>query len=1172
MLKLEDIAPNVRIAGLVGPGTVEVVQVAWYGASCLSVSYRSAEGMSGERLLYRADEPSLALVEDAPAGFSAPARDFKLAAEALRIERASLFDPYQAVHTSKVRPLPHQIMAVYQEMLPRLPLRYVLADDPGAGKTVMCGLLIKEMMARGALERCLVVCPGSLCEQWQDELQDKFGLAFALLQGASVRDALAREPLLIARLDKLARDEEAQEELRRTRWDLIVVDEAHKMSATFTGGEVKATKRYRLGQLLGQITENYLLLTATPHNGKPVDFNLFMALVDPDRFEGAPRAAAASGEGAAPDVSDCMRRLVKEELLTFEGTPLFPERRAVTVGYTLSEKEAALYGAVTEYVRTEFNRADSLDGKRRQSVGLALTTLQRRLASSPEAIYQSLKRRRARLSARLDELNRAAARTALTPWTGAPWALSDPDGFDEDDLSPEEVDALGDDVADTATAARTAAELEAEIARLEQLERQAAEVRAKGVDRKWEELARLLQEAPEMFGPAGREKLIIFTEHKDTLRYLEERTATLLGAPSSVLTIHGGMGREARRAAEERFRRDSAARVLICTDAAGEGINLQCAHLMINYDLPWNPNRLEQRFGRIHRIGQTEVCWLWNLVAEGTREGDVWERLFGKLEEERQALGGRVFDILGEVRFENAPLKDLLLRAVRYGEDPKVRAHLHEVVDESLDTGALRRIIDEKALAKDLLGPADVADVQRSMERADAGRLEPYHLEAFLVPALERLGGTVREREEGRYEVVRVPAAVRRRMRAEGGEELRRYERVCFDRALEELPGRPPATCLDAGHPLVRACAAALLDEAGAALEEGAVLVDREDGGTAPRLLVCIEETVADGVETQAAGRCAVARELLYVEVEGEGRARAVGPAPYLDCDEPSEAECALVRAWCAEHAEEVPAEERARMLAIEEALPALVERERAVRIPRTAKVRRAVRERLSAEVRHWCARAWELDEEARAGKEGAAGGAAYARERAEELEARLKARMAALDAEERLYALPPRVLARALVVPAGFLAALSGAAPDPSAQAAREAVERAAMEAAMDIERRLGNAPVDVSAERGRGYDIESAPAAGPLRFIEVKGRVSGATEVTLTRNEGLCALECAQSFILAIVEVEADGNGARALRATYLSRPLESYDRAASKTTYTIADLCARARTVCTYEELDK
>ena len=391
-MTLEDLQPNAAVRGILTDGLVVVVSVQWFGSQALELTYKTPAGKVANELLYRSDEARLEVAEQGqPWSFDGDGALFRLVSEALRIRLAHLFDPVLAVHTSVVEPLPHQITAVYESMLPRQPLRFLLADDPGAGKTIMAGLLIRELIARGDLERCLIVCPGSLAEQWQDELSQRFQLPFEImtndkLEAARTGNWFLEANLVIARLDKLARDEQVQQKLQApdTGWDLVVCDEAHKMSASFFGGEIHYTKRYRLGQLLSTLTRHFLLMTATPHNGKEEDFQLFMALLDSDRFEGRFR----DGVHVA-DVSDLMRRMVKERLLKFDGKPLFPERIAYTVPYQLSEAEAQLYEAVTDYVREEFNRADALaNAKRAGTVGFALTILQRRLASSPEAIYQ----------------------------------------------------------------------------------------------------------------------------------------------------------------------------------------------------------------------------------------------------------------------------------------------------------------------------------------------------------------------------------------------------------------------------------------------------------------------------------------------------------------------------------------------------------------------------------------------------------------------------------------------------------------------------------------------------------------------------------------------------------------------------------------------------------------
>ena len=596
MARLEDIKPQGLLRGIVPGGTVTVVNVIWHGTSAVELTYKSDDGNLSNQLLYRIDEPRIEVVDGQhPWSFDGDGFLFRLASEAQRIHLAHLFDPLLAVHTSVIDPLPHQITAVYEEMLPRQPLRFLLADDPGAGKTIMAGLLIKELMARGDLQRCLVVCPGSLAEQWQDELSGKFQLAFDILTNDKIEASrtgnyFAEASLVIARLDKLSRSDDVQAMLLAPglSWDLVIVDEAHKMSATYFGGEIKYTKRYRLGQLLSTITRNLLLLTATPHAGKEEDFQLFLALLDGDRFEGKFREGTHSA-----DVSDLMRRAIKEQLLKFDGTPLFPERIAHTVPYRLSDQEATLYQEVTNYVREEFNRADALgNNKQAGTVGFALTILQRRLASSPEAIYQSLRRRRERLESRLREVELMQRGSTTSEVLGQVRDFELEDLEDLEDAVDADFEDAQNEVIDQATAARTIEELRLEIEKLKELESLANRVRQGGQDSKWRELASLLGEVFIATSTQGgintnqSEKLVVFTEHRDTLRYLLERISSYLGRGDAVVAIHGGVARHERLKLQERFTNDPDVKVLVATDAAGEGINLQRAHLMVNYDLP----------------------------------------------------------------------------------------------------------------------------------------------------------------------------------------------------------------------------------------------------------------------------------------------------------------------------------------------------------------------------------------------------------------------------------------------------------------------------------------------------------------------------------------------------------------------------------------------------------
>jgi superfamily II DNA or RNA helicase len=1151
MAQLEDLTRGASVKGILADRLIKVLDVKWHGSNAIELTYEDPSGRVDRELVYRDQEPMLEVIEAGqPWSFDGDGALLRLVSEAYRIRLAHLFDPLLAVHTSILDPLPHQITGVYGEMLTRQPLRYLLADDPGAGKTIMAGLLIKELIIRGDVRRCLVCCPGSLVDQWQDELFYRFQLPFEIITRDKIESSHTGNPfaelnLIICRLDHLSRNEDLQAKLEQTDWDLIICDEAHKMSATFFSGEVKYTKRYRLGQLLARLTRHFLLLTATPHNGKEEDFQLFMALLDGDRFEGRFRDGAH-----VTDVSDLMRRLVKEQLLKFDGTPLFPERLAYTVNYELSPLEADLYRQVTEYVREEMNRAQRLaqegEGRRSMVVGFALTILQRRLASSPEAIYQSLRRRRERLEKRLRE-EKLLKRGAEARLEAEVPAITEETIEDIDDAPDAEVEEIEEEVVDQASAARTIAELAAEIETLKRLENLAQTVRRSGTDKKWEELSGLLQgsgkveASAHLFDSQGhRRKLVIFTEHKDTLTYLDDHIRSLLGRPERVVVIHGGLGREDRKKAQEAFTQDKEVMVLVATDAAGEGINLQRAHLMVNYDLPWNPNRLEQRFGRIHRIGQTEVCHLWNLVADETREGDVFRTLLKKLEEERRALGGKVFDVLGRL-FQEKRLRDLLIEAIRYGDQPEVKERVNKAVADATQHRHIVDLLEERALAHDTMDASRVRKIKEDMERAEAQRLQPHFISSFFIQAFRLLGGTIRERETKRYEITHVPGVIRSRDRVIGlGQAvLTRYERVTFEKDLITEQGKPLAAFLCPGHPLLDATIDLILERYRDLLKRGALLVDPTDQGEAIRALFYLEHAIQDGKVERSGLRRVISKRMQFTEIDSGGTVRSGGTAPYLDYRPvtPEEKELitpSLELPWLRGDLEGQIKTYAVSHLVLEHLTEVRTHKEELVK-----KTMAAVHDRLTKEIAFWDHRSLDLQEQELAGRINARINSAKARQRADDLEDRLRRRMEELEQERRLSPQAPVVIGGALVIPAGLLARLKGErAAEPSMFARETAeVERLAMEAVMVKERRRGREPVDVSQAKC-GYDIESKQTDnGKLFFIEVKGRIAGAPTVTITRNEILTAFNKPEEFILAIVEV-TEGS---AREPVYLQRPFQ-------------------------------
>jgi superfamily II DNA or RNA helicase len=1128
-MKLESITPGLSLTGVEQTHVVTVVAAVAIAEGAVQVIYKTPDGTLKDRLLGRADEASIApAMTERPWAFDGDGEDFKLAVEAKRIDLAFLFDPMMAVHTSNVDPLPHQITAVYEAMLPRQPLRFVLADDPGAGKTIMAGLYIRELIMRADARRILIVAPGSLVEQWRDELFEKFGLEFRIFSKELEAASPSGNPFedhdhLIVRLDQMSRNEESQEKVCLASWDLVVFDEAHKLSAHFFGREMKRTKRFNFAEKIGQQTRHLLLMTATPHNGKEEDFQLFLSLLDSDRFYGKFRDGVHK-----VDCSDLMRRMVKEEMVKFDGTPLFPERKAYTVNYQLSDIEAALYESVTQYVQTEMGKADQLDGSRKGSVGFALTALQRRLASSPEAIFQSLRRRKERLERRLREERIGIRGHQILAET----LVDVPE--DDDDLNAEEQENLEETLVDQATAASSIVELEQEIEILHRLERQAKAVVASGQDRKWDELSRILQNNPEMRDSDGRlRKLIIFSEHRDTLNYLHQKIAGVLGNTDAIVTIHGGTHRDERRRIQAIFRSDREVRVLVATDAAGEGVNLQNANLMVNYDLPWNPNRLEQRFGRIHRIGQQEVCHLWNLVAKETREGDVFFRLLEKLSVESAALNGRVFDILGEV-FEGISLKDLLLEAIRYGDQPEVRARLRQRVENAFDHDKLRDILNRNALAQESMNAERLFAVKEEMEKAEARRLQPYFVRSFFMKAFEALGGSIHPREFGRFEITHVPVSIRERDRVITGRNrrelapvLKRYERVCFTReAVRPLdkPGAAFAAMLHPGHPLMLAVSDLLLEQHGNLLRQGTILVDPADDGEEPHLLFLLTHEIKSGDDQ------VLSKRLQFVRVAPDGSATFAGWAPHLDLEALAPADPALLNDVLSATWIRADQEQRALALAAVTLVPEHFKEVAERRIAHVDKTLAAVHERLTKEISFWSDRWIKLKEDQEAGKDVRLN-LENARRTVSDLEGRLENRKKELLSMRHVTSATPVAVGGALVIPIGLLRRLRGESPAEYGSAfssdpiARARIEKLAMDAVRNAEEARGCRVVDVSAQKC-GWDLTSYPPAidgkqPEARHIEVKGRVQGAGTVTITRNEMLYALNQADKFLLSIVLV---------------------------------------------------
>ena len=646
-----------------------------------------------------------------------------------------------------------------------------------------------------------------------------------------------------------------------------------------------------------------------------------------------------------------------------------------------------------------------------------------------------------------------------------------------------------------------------------------------------------------MFTASGsRRKLIIFTEHKDTLNYLVARITNMLGTQDAVRTIYGGTNRDERRKIQEEFRNNPDVTVLIATDAAGEGVNLQNANLMVNYDLPWNPNRLEQRFGRIHRIGQTEVCHLWNIVANETREGEVFKKLFEKIEVERIALGGKVFDVLGEA-FDNVSLKDLLIEAIRYGEDPAIKAKMDEAIEGALDTDHLKEIMKRNALVDQHMSLEQLYAVKEEMEKAEARKLQPYFIRAFFTEAFALLGGELRPRESGRFEIRHVPAVIRERDRVIGETRtpvLNKYERICFEKKDIRVTGKPMADLIHPMHPLMHATTDLVLENYRAKLKQGAVLVDPTDDGTEPRVLFVVDHAIREGNDNTKLA----SRRLQFVSIDQQGNATYSGWAPHLDLVPIDDYDKKLVKdvldsSWLQQNLDGVALNHASQHLVPEHYQEVRERRER-----QADKILAAVHERLVKEINYWSDRYQKLKEDVAAGKQPRMQ-PENIRRRVDELTARLQQREKELKAMRDVVSNTPVILGGALVIPQGLLEGRKGNTQFSVDSASRSRIEKVAMKAVMDAESALGFQVKDVSADKC-GWDVTSRPPQNPDgsikpdRHIEVKGRAKGQSTITVSRNEIIYGLNQGDKFWLAIVVVDGnDFEGPHYVRNPFVNEP---------------------------------
>jgi superfamily II DNA or RNA helicase len=1095
----------------------------------VSLTVRTRDGQTIQTIVPAAE--LAAALEQATAqsttGTLASPLDFFLLVEAARIRLAYSFDPFFAVSMSGVQALPHQLQAVYERMLPQARLRFLLADDPGAGKTIMAGLLLKELKLRGVVTYVLILTPAPLTIQWQDELYSKFDETFEIVNSDMVGNQLAgnvweRYRQCIASLD-FAKQERITQNLEQIPWDLIIIDEAHKCSAHTQGEKVAKTRRYQLAERLSAGAERILLLTATPHSGDPDQFAHFLRLLDADqfpdpRYDGLQLDRKILEDARAGGRDQWFLRRIKEELRDRAGNPLFTKRHVSTVPFKLTWPEEQLYKHVTEYINL-FLPYQQGGGARRNSVALAHTVLQRRLASSLHAILRSLERRANHFRDILQELERLPA--SEHEKILYKYRLLASSGYEDEESDSGDLDEQQEEAMENFPVMQRVDQLRVEVQALEKLVQEAAKVVASGEESKLKALRTCIEGAQFHELNDGRGKLLIFTEHRDTLAYLRSH---LQKWGYTTCEIHGGMNAVLRREAAQRFY--ESAQICIATEAAGEGINLQFCHLMINYDIPWNPNRLEQRMGRIHRIGQRSDVYIFNFVSTDTVEGIILDRLFDKLEEIRVQLGDRVFDVVGQLLALNEIRLEDMLREVAMN-----RARVEEYTGqiERLSTAQLAQLEQATGVAL-ATSQVDLAWVHGTDIRSQERRLMPEYVEKFFLRAAEREKMSMRHRVDGLYTIERVPARLRDQHLVTArryGIPAQEYRKLTFDKTVQQREEHQDAVLLSPGHPLFAALSEVLLADLESLKGHAAVFVDPRAGESYQahffEVQIVSEEPVAGAGRDSTAGesRTQVLYATLAAILDGP-RGKELAPADLLHDLTPLPEDATVEVEMSAPDPQAIVTLEQ--WLRIKVQFP--LKQQQAKERQRLLQIRREyISNMFGEQIKQVQHRYMQLYQRVQKGDEAARLARDAADRRKKELRVRQREKLAELDRLQVVREGVVRYIGTALVAPiaqTSLAAQLEQEANITTGELVRdELIEQTGMDYVMNYERAQGRQPEDISKNYdGSGFDIRSTdPLSGELRRIEVKSRVSEGEFVELTPNEWLQARRHAESYWLYVV-----------------------------------------------------
>jgi superfamily II DNA or RNA helicase len=1087
----------------------------------VSLSVRTRDGQTDQTIVPASDLANALnqATQQSTSSTLADPRDFFLLVEAARIRLAYSFDPFFAVSMSGVQALPHQLQAVYERMLPQARLRFLLADDPGAGKTIMAGLLLKELKLRGVITFVLILTPAPLTIQWQDELYSKFDETFEVVNSDMVGNQLAgniwdRYRQCIVSLD-LAKQERITQSLEQIPWDLVIIDEAHKCAARTQGEKVAKTRRYQLAERLSASAERILLLTATPHSGDPSQFAHFLRLLDTDqfpdpRYDGLQLDRHILEDARAGGRDQWFLRRIKEELRDRDGNPLFTRRHAIIVPFNLSWPEEQLYKHVTEYINRFLPYVHG--GARRNSVALARTVLQRRLASSLNAIHRSLERRASHFKSILQELERLPA--SEHEKVLQKYRLLASSGYEDEERDSGDLDELQDEAMEHFPVVQRVDQLRAEIQVLEGLVNEAAKVMASGEESKLKALRTCLQDSQFHELTDGRGKLLIFTEHRDTLEYLRHHLAQW---GYSTCEIHGGMNAVMHREATQRFH--ESAQVCIATEAAGEGINLQFCHLMINYDIPWNPNRLEQRMGRIHRIGQRSDVYTFNFVSTNTVEGTILQRLFMKLEEIRRQLGDRVFDVVGQLLALNEiRLEDMLREAAI--NPARIEEYTGQIEQLSVEQLAQLEQATGVALAT---SQVELTWVRGTDVRSQERRLMPEYVQKFFLRAAEREKLLMRPRADGLYSIERVPARLRDQHLSTArryGMPAQEYRKLTFDKTTQQRADHQDAVLLSPGHPLFAALSEVLTGDLEPVQGHAAMFVD-------PRVIESYQvhffevQIISEepGIDTKRGGSTEARTQVLYATLAAvlDGpKGKELAPADLLHDLTPLPEDATV-------HEEsELKVPDPQAIVKLEQWLRLKVQfplkQQQASERQRLLQIRREYTSKMFEEqIRRVQHRYMQLYQRVQRGDE--------ADRRQKELRLHQREKLAELDRLQVVREGIVRYMGTALVVP---IAQTSLAAQleqesniSPAELVRNDEIERIGMDYVMAYERERGWQPEDISKNHdGSGFDIRSTdPETGEIRRIEVKARAGEGEFVELTPNEWLQAHRHAESYWLYVV-----------------------------------------------------